>query len=569
MRRVEPQLPVADPLGFPADQEVAAAVAETIKGASHLYSPEQRAPFLPLGNATVNVQTGRIIDSFGQFIAWHPVGEKTTNWPSIPAQSLRGPNREVVLRPRSTQGAKLNFRWLSATSDLVEANDHPASNPLCGWLVPNDFDENVLVYNAPGELLGSVDSNGHWHPAPGSEVAPAGPHQIANRHLARIVEWLISRDDADFTGKFLSTVDSALRRIEPRNIANHGSRALLVGRPIAVTRARVSLTLRGQPAHDISPAALARRIAGHDPGDHGFGGIRFPIRIGEHGQFNDGLVGYFIDTGNRNRHDVLHAPQSSVSTKLSQYIDVYDNHSGTPINLHRSFDDEPLELTLLHDPMCPIHATSGILPTKSLHLPHDYFDAALSGLQLVFTAMPVLTAPNSIDLPLPTEVGHRWSWLQRSDGEWHETPASPRIPFTALQQALPGSVVIAADGTQRPHIASKKIADDEQLESKAKLLWLHLVAEGWLQPVAGGTAADLTVPANAKLSQGFNASDIERLLSKISHSIVPADRTAQFGARAIAREGWLKLTPVVPRAHPDDLPVAPVPVAVPQTRIPS
>ena len=83
-----------------------------------------------------------------------------------------------------------------------------------------------------------------------------------------------------------------------------------MGRPIAVVRAVVNLELRGQPAinqdwnvfrtdieRDLKrELTQAGRDGGTDPPNAKLTplkGVRFPIRLGDDYQLNDGLVGYW------------------------------------------------------------------------------------------------------------------------------------------------------------------------------------------------------------------------------------------------------------------------------------
>lgn len=564
MLRDEPQLPIADPLGFPKDEDVAAQVRDLVADARELFTPEPRAPFLPLTTAELSLFDGRIIDTFGQFVKWTPKGDPATGRHVIAAESMSDVHGNAILRPRSAQGARLNFRWLSARRNDVESNDHPAASPLCGWLVPNDADTSVMIYDAAGAMLGMVDEHSVWHPAPGIDQAPVGPGLIDNRHLRRVAQWLVSRPDSSFTESFLSVADSALRTIDPHDYAGHGSRALLVGRPIAVARAQVSLGLQGRPSVDNSLAALALRIEGHDPGDHGFGSIEFPIRIGEHGQYNDGLVGYFVDSGDETNHDVLFSPQSaSLPRSLqSDSLVIYDEAAQVPLNLKRSFDDPPIQLTMLLDPRCPVHATTGILPTKSVRIPRDQYEPSMKDLQMMFSAMPVLTGAEEIDLPLPSEPDHRWSWVAIDGGHWSDTPSTPTVVLDDLRSALPGRVAVAADGTISDLASGRDPSAGLVAERKADLLWTKLIDDGWLVWQSAGRA-QLGKKATTTLGPGLTAEQVGALLSKVARRIAPAERSAVLRPRGILREGWLKLTPTRSR-HPDEIPDhAPPPPAEP------
>jgi hypothetical protein len=209
-----------------------------------------------------------------------------------------------------------------------------------------------------------------------------------------------------------------------------------MGRPIAVARAMVNLELHGLLAidhswdafeHDVSvalpldefgrePAAVQRSTAA-------LAQVNFPIRIGEYRQLNDGLIGYWIETGNGDLGDDFYAPQADNAgpNKITQeHIQVH--REGRPVHLTRALADPPQILTLLVDPRGSVHATTGILPTKAIDIPADHYAQALRNLEVTFLTAPIVADHGQIDLPLPGEPGFAWSWLERQDGTWGTSP---------------------------------------------------------------------------------------------------------------------------------------------------
>ena len=65
-----------------------------------------------------------------------------------------------------------------------------------------------------------------------------------------------------------------------------------------------------------------------------------------------------------------------------------------------------------------MHATSGILPAKAIHIPADQFVEALRNIEVTFLCAPILTDHGEINLPLPDEPGYVWSWLEKENGVW-------------------------------------------------------------------------------------------------------------------------------------------------------
>jgi hypothetical protein len=94
------------------------------------------------------------------------------------------------------------------------------------------------------------------------------------------------------------------------------------------------------------------------------------------------------------------------------------------------------------DPRGVVHATSGILPAKAIHIPADQFSDALQNLEITFLSAPVLSDRGVISLPLPAEPGYAWSWLRKENGVWDNATEirqpSAEATFTAPQELIEG-----------------------------------------------------------------------------------------------------------------------------------
>jgi hypothetical protein len=186
-------------------------------------------------------------------------------------------------------------------------NAHPATTPVCGWLLPNHLDNSLMVYDNTGQALGSISARERqWIPAPGTSILP---NERWNVHLRTLVTHVLHMPDPTFFEDFLTSLEAALARIDPENFAQHEALALLMGRPVAVVRAVVNLELRGQPAinqhWNVFRTEIERDLRGELTQAEGgrsqaarrqtdaVGGVRFPIRLGDDRQLHDGLVGYW------------------------------------------------------------------------------------------------------------------------------------------------------------------------------------------------------------------------------------------------------------------------------------
>jgi len=236
--------------------------------------------------------------------------------------------------------------------------------------------------------------------------------------LRRVVEYLI-RKGGDFIKQFGQTLESSLEAIHPEDFGGD-EWVLMSGRPLAVLRVKVDLRLKGLAACDQSAAAFRRDLHTGRRENCGFEDVKFPVRIGDHRQLNDGLVGYWEETDDEQLGDQFHAPSSGVDDPL--------------VNL--SIREPARTLTLLMDPRGHLQATSGILPAKAITLPADFYLPALSRMRPAFFTGPVITPPEKLHLPLPLHDGLTWDWLEKRREEWLRTNQSD-IAQPAAAAGLP------------------------------------------------------------------------------------------------------------------------------------
>jgi hypothetical protein len=186
----------------------------------------------------------------------------------------------------------------------------------------------------------------------------------------------------------------------------------------------VRLEVLGALPVDQSWAELRSVLAGAPRSTAGLEDVRFPLRLGEHGQLDDGLLGFWIERGHE-LDDRFHTPVERDLITLT-------------------VDGPPVHLTMLVDPRGSVHATTGILPTKVLRIPPEQYGPALNRIGITFLTAPLLTDPDALRVALPPEPGHRWSWIERTDAGWREVPAAalgqPRTEatFAGVQELREG-----------------------------------------------------------------------------------------------------------------------------------
>ncbi|MEZ4685885.1 MAG: hypothetical protein R3B47_07400 [Bacteroidia bacterium] len=528
------QLEVRDPFPKDGDDTFAAKVRAAILE-KNISSPMQHLTFSPLRAGKMKVGRLVLIDNFGQSWGW---GLDENIYPDLVcSKSMRGgAKNEAMLPARFTQPTRLNFRWLSAWHDLVEMNGHPATNPVCGWFLPNHLDNSLMVYGAQGEAYGYIDEMGIWRVFPGN-AGPVIPDAIQNPYLARSVNWLCEKGQATagFIENFLTTLNGAMENIEPENFAQHEALSLLMGQPLALVRASLSLELKGDfaidmgwdqfmadyrkfydtfkgiapdPRLDLSPfpkpadgspdrglsTAMGRSTMGYEQ-------VNVPVRIGEYRQLNDGTVCYWTEENDGSLSDNVNVPES---TRLPDTLS---------FNLQ---DEQPQVISILIDPRGSVHATCGLQPVKELHLPADQYADALKAIEIAFLTTPILTPRTGIHISLPKEPGYSWSWIMKEEAGWREVGTLGIVGFKDFEKAF---------------------------QAQASTVWQLLVAKGWIVEVAENRAQILPSDQRqeAALGEAWKALEPQVELLLESCHISAFDPGAHFKAQNELREGWLKL----------------------------
>ncbi|HEY8098983.1 MAG TPA: hypothetical protein VIE65_23205 [Methylobacter sp.] len=435
MKKKVSQLPIDEPIGFEDGKNFTRNVKEYVQN-NRDSSPITAFDFNPLRCGKITINRLSLIDNFG--IA-HDIDMEHTS--PIAAETLRNDKEDVFLRPRLAQPARLNFRWLSALpisaeenayedqAYSAETNDHPDTSPVCGWLMANYLDQTLAVFAADGSPLGYIDDHAQWNILPWANQTPNIDTNISNPYLSKIVSWLVNtfNERANNWNYFLTATQTGLNNVAPASANLYDSKAILMGRPMAVVRTRVSFELKGLPALEQSWPALLTDLDNCDTGrlwthesryKRSWTKMRLPFRLGEHHQLNDGLVGYWTESKEGGLSGKFEAPETTSDDVNDGAIDPFFGSNYQTQWL--SPEDEPLNMTMLIDPRGLVHATSGLMPTKAISLPPQHYLAAMKKLGMWFYSSPLLQPikQNSanIALDLPAIEGYDWQWWDRFYG---------------------------------------------------------------------------------------------------------------------------------------------------------
>ncbi|WP_341843662.1 hypothetical protein [Chitinophaga caseinilytica] len=325
----------------------------------------------------------------------------------------------AFLPPRISQPSRLIFRWLSADGDQSqEMTVHPATTPICGWVMPNHLDASLFFYDQQGHALGTMFLDGDhttilWQSAPGDNKtinqSVASVFAYQNSVFAAFAESLATSTPAFFLD-FWTAVDSMHNFVNPSSYAQNNDLAVLIGRPVAITQAMLRLEAAGSPAANQSWYTL-------EPEDNGFTGVQFPVILGDLDNIDDGLIGYFkqgtegydfssfYSEAATGTNGVVKPAATNLLVNVSPKIDAPD-----PANVMQ----DAVKVLMLVDPRASIYATSGIQPVMTIEIPPDEYTDIVSTLEMTFLTTPVLQGITGFNLPLPAEEGYQWSWVEET-----------------------------------------------------------------------------------------------------------------------------------------------------------
>ena len=547
MHRQTMELRIGDPLGFEEEYQPFThdLVAPNV-GYAPKRAPQPLNAFNPIRTGDFHFYQMRLVDTFGV------VRKLDIDELFLPKTLAKG-NRTNSIRipPRVVQPARINLRFLAEVEGEVDKGEMielPSTLPINGWVLSNKLDRSLMFYNPNGLALGylildreMVDPaqphinrvSAKWMEAPGGDGVKR-PDDIPNLHLKTIIKRIQSLTAAtinrETTVSFLESlqesIDAALFSIAPEGFEHDQARALLMGHPLAIIRVVANLELKGVPAVHQGWSELELDMDAHrdyfERENNGFDQVQFPIRIGDHTQLNDGVIGFWKEnkTGAEDLNFYLPHQHDALDDRI-----ITQNDDPQGLDLHLSFDGDPQMMTVFLDPRGKLHATSGIFPTKVIDIPPEQYADALQQIEVTFRAMPVLTPLDRVELPLPKENGYAWSWIEefRSD-QWMEISEIGIVRKFALAAAF-----------------ESHLADTEAL-------WTELLAAGWLVPYADFEDRALIVSDDQRNSQVLpdEFQDIQQAVINYLDRlrISPMDSNAHFSGRMKIREGWLQLKKV-------------------------
>jgi uncharacterized protein YegP (UPF0339 family) len=377
------------------------------------------------------------------------------------------------------------------------------------------------------EIIKELSGGPYIKASPEAHRGPIDPissfNQYPNKHLKAVVEKIAAIKDLP---AFMDLLEKTMDEIDPENFAQHTDLAILMGRPIAVVRASVGLDIKGNPAVNQNwDSFIANMTSFLEPGNEGaikrttndWEKVKFPVRIGEHGQLNDGVLGFWLDDSPEKAFlSTVPADDEDISIFLGEHTHSRGYVAQRP-NIELSLADTPKRMTLLMDPRGQAHGTCGILPAKLIAIPDDQFKPALKNMSVTFFTRPLLMPMNKLTIPLPKETGYSWSWLEKRSGRWREFSTIGIVHKESFTKAF----------------------------RKGAEIWAELLKKGWIEETENHKAR--VIPQNQRKDPTPGPLLVTQL-NKIQDildagHIIDEVYEPNFSQTNRIKEGWLKLTP--------------------------
>jgi len=375
--------------------------------------PNQSFGFYPIRAGHFQVTKLWVVDDFGQVfdpisaVSQNPASYQLVLGTGMVTPTKTGENNNLAqLPPRVTQATRFDFNFVNGsgkTDDTLQENQ--LTDPLCGWLLPNHLDDALSIYTPDGHLLGELILTGNaklmrlrWDNAPGKNTPVGTPlsEVIENEYLRSFVEQLLQRiDNAKAFHDFLKIIDETLWTVEPLGGRRNELISVFIGRPLALVKSVMQYNLMEDLVYDQSWLDSTLKVT------DGYETVSFPVQVGSLQDPQDGTIGYFFDDF------------ATFNSVLSEKIPVSSGYiTNNPVSLN--LKDPEKNVFILVDPRGEVNTISGILPVQVNVLPGPLVEDAMANMHVTFRTGPLITDPDKLSMPLPSEMSGNWSWIQHT-----------------------------------------------------------------------------------------------------------------------------------------------------------
>lgn len=358
--------------------------------------------FFPIRAGLLKIQEVQLVGSFGQrqLIKAGFDAVSCTSAMRPPA----GVEADAVLKPRISQGGCVSAVWMPAGEKSV--------SPVCGYVIHDRLNHGLMVYDAEGIRLGNLQlvwrdgkSFCRWHPAPLAEGRETmDVDSFRNADLKGFAKALL-RTEAGAFARLLQSVEDRQDKTLPEDVSHSVDASLLGGRPMALVRAGVSLSLNGLPEYRKGSGTIGGFDSGH------FEDIRFDVVVGDPSRCYEGCVRYYEGTDGKTMYDI--------GFECGQRLQV--KHDGVPV-----------QMALLVEPGSPVTFYTGAYPAIQLRLPEEFYKDAYGRMYKSTALYPLLGAAEGVRLPVSEAACEQWNLLcPQTEGGYTQTRILPDLPAFA------------------------------------------------------------------------------------------------------------------------------------------
>lgn len=353
-----------------------------------------------------------VVDTFGQsLVVITDTQESDKEYIISKDLSIRGEQlRDVILPPRLLQTCRLKFdllyRYNKNDEDII-VDENSSENPIFAWVLPNHFDKSIDFYDNQGGFLGKVSIFARKE---GEKETLYQGKKIENIYLKKFLNSPILTKLENYE-KFFKTIDRTLWNIDPLGDREDASLSVLIGRPLALFRAKLEYELEDEP---IVYRGWKYAIESKKPQ---FINYNLPILLGSNELRADGLVGFFEEE-NYDQFNCVHLPDNEKDDLFIKEINpknLLDLKIGE-IDENNKLIPDKKHITMLVDPRGKVHATTHILPVKKLSIPNRFIDS-IKSVDINFRIDSLLTniikddtLIDKITMPIPAQNSGEWSF---------------------------------------------------------------------------------------------------------------------------------------------------------------
>jgi hypothetical protein len=232
--------------------------------------------------------------------------------------------------------------------------------------------------------------------------------------------WFIHdhQNGAHFLQDLMQMLDDSETFLNSPTFAQDAGLAVLIGRPVALARTVLALETAGSVLplsqadvdensafpHDVKNK-LYDYMERQKASSAALSAVQIPVRLGDLARTTDGLIAFLPETAQAAPYGVVYSPAAPEHGE-------YGVERPKPDTLQVTANAGLLTMTLLIDPRAAIHATTGVLPIAELSVPSDQYAKTMRELAMTFSTHPILKRYDGLVVPLPSETGLVWTWVQ-------------------------------------------------------------------------------------------------------------------------------------------------------------